>query len=97
MDRKKDMWECTYCNSLKISRVDAMNGVQEEQEKERERRGNNSLKRTREEEENRSDIMVFAMYNFANICLPFLLLQLLEQALRSCTSTCRKKTWGLFV
>ena len=39
----------------------------------------------------RSNIMVYAMYNFANICLPFLLLQLLEQVLRSWPTTWRKK------
>ena len=80
------MGECTYCNSLKISRCnERSSGRAREREKEKVI----IVWREQEEEENRSDIMVFAIYNFANICLPFL--QLLEQALRSCTTTCRKK------
>ena len=82
------MWECTYWNSLKISRCNERSSGRA---REREREKVIIVWKEQEEEENRSNIMVFAMYNFANICLPFLLLQLLEQALRCWTTTCRKK------
>ena len=38
------MWECTYCNSLKISRCNERSSGRAG---EREREGNNSLKRTK--------------------------------------------------
>ena len=60
MDRRKDMGECTYCNSLKISRCnERSSGRAREREKEKVI----IVWREQEEEENRSDIMVFAMYN----------------------------------
>ena len=82
------MWECTYWNNLKISRCNERSSGRA---REREREKVIIVWKEQEEEENRSNIMVFAMYNFANICLPFLLLQLLEQALRCWPTTCRKK------
>ena len=82
------MWECTYWNSLKISRCNERSSGRT---RETEREKVIIVWKEQEEEENRSNIMVFAMYNFANICLPFLLLQLLEQALRCWPTTCRKK------
>ena len=80
------MWECTYWNSLKISRCNERSSGRT-REREREREKAIIVWKEQEEEENISNR---AMYNFANICLPFLLLQLLEQALRSWPTTCRK-------
>ena len=40
------MWECTYRNSLKISRCNERSSGRA-RERERKREGNNSLKRTR--------------------------------------------------
>ena len=54
------MWECTYCNSLKISRCNEQSSGRA---REREREKVIIVWKEQEEEENRSNIMVFAMYN----------------------------------
>ena len=59
------MWECTYWNSLKISRCNERSSGRA---REREREKVIIVWKEQKEEENRSNR---AMYNFANICLPF--------------------------
>ena len=95
MDRRKDMGECTYCNSLKISRCNERSSGRA-----REREQVIIIWKEQEEEENISNR---AMDNFAN-SLPFLqwlevLAHHLQKVCKSCMrsksrkrrcSTCRK-------